>query len=101
MAQCRTGGAAAHGVPSGLARGLLKGLDWVAAAVLLTDGSYHEVDSSEFGYKIAGQQAARAALIGAGLLQSEEADTLRWATWPGRRRPWPGRRPSGCSRPSR
>ncbi|MEU9112922.1 hypothetical protein AB0D04_14320 [Streptomyces sp. NPDC048483] len=68
--------------------GLLEGLDGVAAAVLLKDGHYHEVDSSEFGYRIAGQQAGRAARIGAGLLPPEEADTLRWVTWPGRLRPW-------------
>lgn len=49
------------------------------------DGTHQPVDSSEYGYKIAGQQAARAALIGAGLLLPEEADTLRWATWPGAR----------------
>ncbi|MGK5631545.1 hypothetical protein [Streptomyces sp. URMC 123] len=82
-----------------LREGLLEGLDGVAAAVLLTDGTYHEVDSSELGYRIAGRQAGRAALIGAGLLPPEEADSLRWAFWPGRLRPWPGHRPSG--RPSR
>ncbi|MET9295004.1 hypothetical protein [Streptomyces sp. NPDC003077] len=70
-----------------LREGLLEGLDGVAAAVLLTDGTYHEVDSSELGYTIAGRQAGRAALIGAGLLPPEEADALRWATWPGRHRP--------------
>ncbi|MFD5063937.1 hypothetical protein [Streptomyces sp. NPDC058394] len=68
-----------------LRAGLQEGLGGVAATVLLTDGTHHPVDSSEYGYKIAGQQAARAALIGAGLLPPEEADTLRWATWPGAR----------------
>ncbi|MER0243715.1 hypothetical protein AAHZ94_17205 [Streptomyces sp. HSW2009] len=81
--------------------GLLEGLDGVAAAVLITDGSHHEVDSSEYGYKIAGQEAGRAALIGAGLLPPAEADTLRWAKWPGRLRPWPGYRAAGRSRPAR
>ncbi|MFC4518299.1 hypothetical protein [Streptomyces ehimensis] len=66
-----------------LREGLGEGLDGVAATVLVTDGSFHDVDSSELGYKIAGQQAGRAALIGAGLLPSEAAATLRWATWPG------------------
>lgn len=71
-----------------LREGLLEGLGGVAAAVLLTGGTFHDVDSSELGYKIAGQQAGRAALIGASLLPQEEADTLRWATWPGRLRPY-------------
>ncbi len=67
--------------------GLSEGLDGVAAAVLLTDGSFHAVDSSEYGYVIAGREAGRAALIGAGLLPAEEADALRWTTWPGKPRP--------------
>ncbi|MFI0915148.1 hypothetical protein [Streptomyces abikoensis] len=66
-----------------LKEGLWEGLGGVAAAVLVTDGSFHDVDSCELGYKIAGQQAGRAALIGAGLLPPEAAATLRWATWPG------------------
>ncbi|MET9646256.1 hypothetical protein [Streptomyces syringium] len=70
-----------------LRAGLLEGLGGVMAAVLLTDGSFHEVDSCARGYEIAGHQAGRAALIGAGLLPREEAGTLRWATWPGRPRP--------------
>ncbi|MGW4230491.1 hypothetical protein ACWEF9_14590 [Streptomyces sp. NPDC004980] len=81
-----------------LRSGLLEGLDGVAAAVLVTDGSFHEVDSSEYGYRIAGRQAARAALTAVGLLPPEEADGLRWATWPGRREPRPlrkGSRPAG------
>lgn len=52
--------------------GLLDGLNGVAAAVLLTDGTFHEVDSSEYGYAIAGREAGRAALIGAGLLPPED-----------------------------
>ncbi|MFI8002497.1 hypothetical protein [Streptomyces sp. NPDC086010] len=70
-----------------LRAGLLEGLDGVAAAVLVTDGTFHEVDSSEFGYRIAGVQAGRAARVGAGLLPPEAGDALRWATWPGRRDP--------------
>ncbi|MGW2028497.1 hypothetical protein [Streptomyces decoyicus] len=65
-----------------LRAGLLEGLNGVSAAVLLTDGAYHEVDSSDYGYRIAGQEAGRAALIGAGLLPPCEAETLRWAHWP-------------------
>ncbi|WP_424892238.1 hypothetical protein [Streptomyces sp. XH2] len=76
-----------------LEEGLREGLDGVTAAVLITDGSFHDVDSCELGYKIAGQQAGRAALIGAALLPPEAAATLRWATWPGmpRRRLSPSR----------
>ncbi|WP_158717076.1 hypothetical protein [Streptomyces rimosus] len=43
-------------VPS-VRAGLLNGLNGVAAAVLLTDGTFHEVDSSEYGYAIAGREA--------------------------------------------
>ncbi|MFG2138334.1 hypothetical protein [Streptomyces sp. NPDC048650] len=82
---------------SAVRAGLVAGLGGVAAAVLLTDGGFHEVDSSEYGYGIAGQQAGRAALIGAGVLPPEAADTLRWATWPGRRRPRRGDRSAGRS----
>ncbi|MFE6041741.1 hypothetical protein [Streptomyces sp. NPDC056452] len=67
-----------------LRAGLLEGLDGVAAAVLITEGSFSEVDSSEYGYRIAGRQAGRAALIASGLLPPEEAESLRWARWPGR-----------------
>ncbi|MEU8545771.1 hypothetical protein AB0C81_01980 [Streptomyces roseoverticillatus] len=77
-----------------LREGLLEGLGGVAAAVLVTDGSFHEVDSCELGYRIAGQQAGRAALIGAGLLPPEAAAGLGWATWPGMPRPRSKRRTS-------
>ncbi|TDC78151.1 hypothetical protein [Streptomyces hainanensis] len=70
-----------------LREGLLEGLGEVTAAVLITDGAFHEVDSSELGYRIAGREGGRAALVGAGLLPPREADALRWATWPGRPRP--------------
>ncbi|KWT57642.1 hypothetical protein ADL21_33660 [Streptomyces albus subsp. albus] len=73
-------------VPS-VRAGLLDGLNGVAAAVLLTDGTFHEVDASEYGYTIAGREAGRAALIGAGLLPAAEAEALRWTTWPGKPRP--------------
>ncbi|MEU8584747.1 hypothetical protein [Streptomyces abikoensis] len=78
-----------------LREGLLEGLDGIAASVLITDGTYHAVDSSELGYRIAGEQAGQAALIGVGLLPKEAAAGLRWATWPGMPRPRPraGERP--------
>ncbi|MEV4437317.1 hypothetical protein [Streptomyces sp. NPDC049555] len=69
-----------------LREGLEEGLDGVAAAVLITDGTFHEVDSGDLGYVLAGRQAGRAALIAAGLLPPQEAAALRWATWPGRPR---------------
>ncbi|MEU7063199.1 hypothetical protein [Streptomyces sp. NPDC046161] len=73
--------------------GIELGLDGIAAAVLLTDGGVYEVDAWEIGYRTAGAEAARGALIAAGLRPAAEADALRWATWPGRRRPWPGHNP--------
>ncbi|MER5482266.1 hypothetical protein ABT024_03485 [Streptomyces sp. NPDC002812] len=73
--------------------GIVRGLDGVAASVLLTDAHVHEVDSSEYGYRLAGLEAGRAALVASGLLPPEEADSLRWADWPGRPRPWPGHNP--------
>ncbi|GGP33000.1 hypothetical protein GCM10010214_00030 [Streptomyces abikoensis] len=51
--------------------------------MLVTEGNFHDVDSCELGYTIAGQQAGRAVLVGAGLLPPEAAAVLRWATWPG------------------
>lgn len=73
--------------------GIVRGLDGAAASVLLTDARFHEADSSEYGYRLAGLEAGRAALVASGLLPPEEADSLRWADWPGRPRPWPGHNP--------
>ncbi|MGW2558030.1 hypothetical protein ACWCXB_02050 [Streptomyces sp. NPDC001514] len=64
--------------------GLQGGLDGVAAVVTLTQGRHHEVDSSEYGFKLAGEMAGRAALVGAGLLPSEEAERLTKVSWPGK-----------------
>ncbi|WP_351223187.1 hypothetical protein [Streptomyces sp. NPDC002133] len=77
---------AAEYVPA-IRAGLREGLDGVAARVRLTDGRHHEVDSSEYGFKTAGRMAARAALIGAGLLPPEEAEKLPKVTWPGKPKP--------------
>ncbi|ARF52843.1 hypothetical protein [Streptomyces gilvosporeus] len=63
--------------------GLAQGLGDVSAAILLTDGYFHETDSWPSAYRIGAEQAGRAALIGAGLLPSEEAGSLRWVHWPG------------------
>lgn len=73
--------------------GIERGLEGVAASVLLTDAGFHPADSSEYGYRLAGLEAGRAALVASGVLPPEEADSLRWAQWPGRGRPWPGHNP--------
>ncbi|MCX4819454.1 hypothetical protein OG883_05935 [Streptomyces sp. NBC_01142] len=70
-----------------LRAGIEAGLEGVAAAVLLTEGRFHETDSSEYGYRLAGRMAGRAALIGAGLLPAEEATRLPHVDRPGRPRP--------------
>ncbi|MEK7171804.1 MAG: elongation factor G [Patescibacteria group bacterium] len=53
------------GIKEALTRGVVAGYPLVDIQVELTDGSYHDVDSSELAFKIAGslafQQAARAA----------------------------------------
>ena len=55
------------GVQEAMAKGVLAGYHLVDAKVTLFDGSYHEVDSSEFAFKIAGsmafQDAARKASL--------------------------------------
>lgn len=59
----------------------------MAAAVLITGGAFHEVDSGAYAYRTAGAEAGRAALIAAGLLPETAAAELRYTTWPGRKRP--------------
>ncbi|MFI1280538.1 MULTISPECIES: hypothetical protein [unclassified Streptomyces] len=73
--------------------GIELGLDGVAAVVRLTDGGVYDADAWDIGYRTAGAETARAALVAAGLRPAEEADALRWAQWPGRPRPWPGHNP--------
>ena len=46
-----------RGVRESLARGVLAGYPLVDVEVTLTDGSYHEVDSSEMAFEIAGSMA--------------------------------------------
>ena len=41
--------------------GVLAGYEMVDIAVVLIDGSYHEVDSSEMAFKIAGSMAFKEA----------------------------------------
>lgn len=70
-----------------VADGLREGLGEVAAEVLITGGAFHDVDSSAYAYRMAGYEAGRAALVAAGLLPESAAAELRYATWPGRKRP--------------
>jgi elongation factor G len=50
-----------NGVRESLESGVLAGYEMVDVKVTLIDGSYHEVDSSEMAFKIAGSMALKAA----------------------------------------
>mgnify|MGYP003732241445 FL=1 len=50
-----------NGVREALTSGVLAGYEMVDVKVTLTDGSYHEVDSSEMAFKIAGSMALKDA----------------------------------------
>jgi elongation factor G len=49
------------GIREAMENGILAGYEMVDIAVLLIDGSYHDVDSSEMAFKIAGSMAFKAA----------------------------------------
>ena len=49
------------GIEEALKNGIVAGYPMVDVKVLLTDGSYHEVDSSEMAFKIAGSMAFKEA----------------------------------------
>jgi len=49
------------GIREAMETGVLAGYEMVDIAVILTDGSYHEVDSSEMAFKIAGSMAFKEA----------------------------------------
>ena len=49
------------GIREAMENGVLAGYEMVDIAVLLIDGSYHEVDSSEMAFKIAGSMAFKEA----------------------------------------
>jgi elongation factor G len=51
-----------RGVKEALGAGILAGYEVVDARVTLIDGSYHEVDSSEMAFKIAGSMAVKEAV---------------------------------------
>jgi elongation factor G len=50
-----------HGIEEALESGILAGYEMVDVKVTLVDGSYHEVDSSEIAFKIAGSMALKDA----------------------------------------
>ena len=50
-----------NGVKEAMENGVLAGYEMVDLAVVLYDGSYHEVDSSEMAFKIAGSMAFKEA----------------------------------------
>ncbi len=50
-----------NGVREAMENGVLAGYEMVDIAVVLTDGSYHDVDSSEMAFKIAGSMAFKDA----------------------------------------
>jgi elongation factor G len=54
-----------RGVRESLARGIMAGYPVIDVEVKLTGGSYHEVDSSEMAFQIAGSMGAQAAARGA------------------------------------
>jgi elongation factor G len=55
-----------RGVRESLARGVMAGYPMIDVAVKLTGGSYHEIDSSEKAFQIAGSMGAQAAAREAG-----------------------------------
>ena len=50
------------GIREAMENGILAGYEMVDIAVLLVDGSYHDVDSSEMAFKIAGSMAFKSGL---------------------------------------
>ena len=49
------------GIREAMENGVLAGYEMVDVAVVLIDGSYHDVDSSEMAFKIAGSMAFKEA----------------------------------------
>jgi elongation factor G len=60
-----------NGIEEALKNGVLAGYPVVDVKVRLVDGSYHEVDSSELAFKIAGSMAIKSALNKAGSILLE------------------------------
>jgi len=55
-------GSVEEGIKGALENGVLAGYPMVDVKVELVDGSYHEVDSSEMAFKVAGSMAVKAAV---------------------------------------
>jgi elongation factor G len=55
------------GIGEALERGILAGYPVIDAKVTVTDGSYHDVDSNEMAFKIAGSMAIQDAAKKAGI----------------------------------
>ena len=60
-----------NGIEEALRNGIMAGYPVVDVKVALVDGSYHEVDSSEMAFKIAGSMAIKNALQKAGSILLE------------------------------
>ena len=60
-----------QGVEAGLEGGVLAGFPMVDVKVTLVDGQYHDVDSSEMAFKIAGQAGIKEAAARAGAVLME------------------------------
>lgn len=59
------------GIQEALGRGMLAGYPMVDVQVELVDGKYHDVDSSELAFKLAGSKAVQAAAHAAGIVLLE------------------------------
>jgi elongation factor G len=68
------------GIQEALQRGVLCGYPMVDVKVTLHDGSYHEVDSSEMAFKIAGSMAFQEGAKRAGLLLLEPVMSVEIVT---------------------
>jgi elongation factor G len=64
-------GSVDQGIQEALASGVLAGYPLVDVKVTLVDGSYHDVDSSEMAFKIAGSMAIKEAARKAGIVLLE------------------------------
>ena len=68
------------GIEGALTQGILAGFPVVDVKVTLFDGSYHEVDSSEIAFKIAGSMAVKAACSKAKMMLLEPIMSLEIVT---------------------
>jgi elongation factor G len=68
------------GIQEAMGRGVLVGFPVTDVKVTLLDGSYHEVDSSEMAFKIAGSMAFQEAARRAGLVLLEPVMSLEVVT---------------------